>query len=146
MQINIIREIKNLNISIGKMLFSSEDGILGKHPKPLQIEIINYLSKNQDKVVYQKNLEENLKISKAAISEVLINMERNGFIEKINDTSDARRKRVVLSSETKKMHEDIEKKIDKLNDTLLDGINNDDLNIFIKVINKLKDNMKKEGV
>ena len=28
MQINIIREIKNLNISIGKMLFSSEDGIL----------------------------------------------------------------------------------------------------------------------
>ncbi len=131
MQINIIREIKNLNISIGKMLFSSEDGILGKHPKPLQIEIINYLSKNQDKVVYQKNLEENLKISKAAISEVLINMERNGFIEKINDTSDARRKRVVLSSETKKMHEDIEKKIDKLNDTLLDGINNDDLNIFI---------------
>ena len=73
-------------------------------------------------------------------------MERNGFIEKINDTSDARRKRVVLSSETKKMHEDIEKKIDKLNDTLLDGINNDDLNIFIKVINKLKDNMKKEGV
>lgn len=146
MQINIIREIKNLNISIGKMLFSSEDGILGKHPKPLQIEIINYLSKNQDKVVYQKNLEENLKISKAAISEVLINMERNGFIEKTNDTSDARRKRVVLSSETKKMHEDIEKKIDKLNDTLLDGINNDDLNIFIKVINKLKDNMKKEGV
>ena len=146
MQINIIREIKNLNISIGKMLFSSEDGILGKHPKPLQIEIINYLSKNQDKVVYQKNLEENLKISKAAISEVLINMERNGFIEKINDTSDARRKRVVLSSETKKMHEDIEKKIDKLNDPLLDGINNDDLNIFIKVINKLKDNMKKEGV
>lgn len=146
MQINIIREIKNLNISIGKMLFSSEDGILGKHPKPLQIEIINYLSKNQDKVVYQKNLEENLKISKAAISEVLINMEKNGFIEKINDTSDARRKRVVLSSETKKMHEDIEKKIDKLNDTLLDGINNDDLNIFIKVINKLKDNMKKEGV
>jgi len=146
MQINIIREIKNLNISIGKMLFSSEDGILGKHPKPLQIEIINYLSKNQDKVVYQKNLEENLKISKAAISEVLINMERNGFIEKINDTSDARRKRVVLSSETKKMHEDIEKKIDKLNDTLLDGINNDDLNIFIKVINKLKENMKKEGI
>ena len=146
MQINIIREIKNLNISIGKMLFSSEDGILGKHPKPLQIEIINYLSKNQDKIIYQRDLEENLQISKAAISEVLISMEKNGFIEKINDTSDARRKRVVLSSETKKMHEDIEKKIDKLNDTLLDGINNDDLNIFIKVINKLKDNMKKEGV
>ena len=146
MQINIIREIKNLNISIGKMLFSSKDEILGKHPKPLQIEIINYLSKNQDKVIYQKDLEENLKISKAAISEVLTSMEKNGFIEKINDTSDARRKRVVLSSETKKVHEDIEKKIDKLNDNLLDGISDDDLNIFIKVINKLKDNMKKEGV
>ena len=146
MQINIIREIKNLNISIGKMLFSSKDEILGKHPKPLQIEIINYLSKNQDKVIYQKDLEENLKISKAAISEVLTSMEKNGFIEKINDTSDARRKRVVLSSETKKVHEDIEKRIDKLNDNLLDGISDDDLNIFIKVINKLKDNMKKEGV
>lgn len=146
MQINIIREIKNLNISIGKMLFSSKDEILGKHPKPLQIEIINYLSKNQDKVIYQKDLEENLKISKAAISEVLTSMEKNGFIEKINDTSDARRKRVVVSSETKKVHEDIEKRIDKLNDNLLDGISDDDLNIFIKVINKLKDNMKKEGV
>ena len=38
------------------------------------------------------------------------------------------------------------KRLDSLNDSILDGISEDELNIFYKVIEKLKENMPKEGV
>ena len=38
------------------------------------------------------------------------------------------------------------KRLDSLNDSILDGISEDELNIFYKVIEKLRENMKKEGV
>ena len=44
------------------------------------------------------------------------------------------------------MHNKVIKELRKLNNNLLDGISEEDLNIFIKVINKLKENMKKEGI
>ena len=34
------------------------------HPRPLQVEIITYLIENKDKTIYQKDIEEKLKISK----------------------------------------------------------------------------------
>lgn len=146
MSVNVIKEIKSLNTCLVRHLFANKNVIQGKRPKPLQVEIIDYLSKNQDKIIYQRDLEENLQISKAAISEVLISMEKNGFIEKINDEDDGRKKRVILTQDTIKMHNKVIKELRKLNNNLLDGISEEDLNIFIKVINKLKDNMKKEGV
>ena len=40
-------------------------------PKPLRITILAFLIDNKDKVIYQKDLENEFKISKAAISDVL---------------------------------------------------------------------------
>ena len=83
MQRNVISEIKNLNNCMVKKLFT-----LGKkederfHPRPLQVEIITYLIENKDKTIYQKDIEEKLKISKAAVSDVLNSMEGRGIITK----------------------------------------------------------------
>lgn len=147
MQRNVISEIKNLNNCMVKKLFT-----LGKkedekfHPRPLQVEIITYLIENKDKTIYQKDIEEKLKISKAAVSDVLNSMESRGIITKEADVCDARRKRIIISKKAIETHDVMMKRLDSLNDSILDGISEDELNIFYKVIEKLKENMKKEGV
>lgn len=147
MQRNVISEIKNLNNCIVKKLFT-----LGKkkdekfHPRPLQVEIITYLIENKDKTIYQKDIEEKLKISKAAVSDVLNSMESRGIITKEADVCDARRKRIIISKKAIETHDVMMRRLDSLNDCILDGISEDELNIFYKVIEKLKENMKKEGV
>lgn len=147
MQRNVISEIKNLNNCMVKKLFT-----LGKkedekfHPRPLQVEIITYLIENKDKTIYQKDIEEKLKISKAAVSDVLNSMESRGIITKEADVCDARRKRIIISKKAIETHDVMMKRLDSLNDCILDGISEDELNIFYKVIEKLKENMKKEGV
>lgn len=147
MQRNVISEIKNLNNCMVKKLFT-----LGKkedekfHPRPLQVEIITYLIENKDKTIYQKDIEEKLKISKAAVSDVLNSMESRGIITKEADVCDARRKRIIISKKAIETHNVMMQRLDSLNDSILDGISEDELNIFYKVIEKLKENMKKEGV
>lgn len=147
MQRNVISEIKNLNNCMVKKLFT-----LGKkedekfHPRPLQVEIITYLIENKDKTIYQKDIEEKLKISKAAVSDVLNSMESRGIITKEADVCDARRKRIIISKKAIETHDVMMRRLDSLNDCILDGISEDELNIFYKVIEKLKENMKKEGV
>ena len=147
MQRNVISEIKNLNNCMVKKLFT-----LGKkedekfHPRPLQVEIITYLIENKDKTIYQKDIEEKLKISKVAVSDVLNSMEARGIITKEADVCDARRKRIIISKKAIETHDVMMKRLDSLNDSILDGISEDELNIFYKVIEKLKENMKKEGV
>lgn len=147
MQRNVISEIKNLNNCMVKKLFT-----LGKkenekfHPRLLQVEIITYLIENKDKTIYQKDIEEKLKISKAAVSDVLNSMECRGIITKEADVCDARRKRIIISKKAIETHNVMMKRLDSLNDSILDGISEDELNIFYKVIEKLKENMKKEGV
>ncbi len=147
MQRNVISEIKNLNNCMVKKLFT-----LGKkedekfHPRPLQVEIITYLIENKDKTIYQKDIEEKLKISKAAVSDVLNSMEGRGIITKEADVYDARRKRIIISKKAIEIHDVMMKHLDSLNDSILDGISEDELNIFYKVIEKLKENMEKEGV
>ncbi len=147
MQRNVISEIKSLNNCMVKKLFT-----LGKkedekfHPRPLQVEIITYLIENKDKTIYQKDIEEKLKISKAAVSDVLNSMESRGIITKEADVCDARRKRIIISKKAIETHDVMMRRLDSLNDCILDGISEDELNIFYKVIEKLKENMKKEGV
>lgn len=147
MQRNVISEIKNLNNCMVKKLFT-----LGKkedekfHPRPLQVEIITYLIENKDKTIYQKDIEEKLKISKAAVSDVLNSMKGRGIITKEADVCDARRKRIIISKKAIETHDVMMKRLDSLNDSILDGISEDELNIFYKVIEKLRENMKKEGV
>ena len=147
MQRNVISEIKSLNNCMVKKLFT-----LGKkedekfHPRPLQVEIITYLIENKDKTIYQKDIEEKLKISKAAVSDVLNSMESRGIITKEADVCDARRKRIIISKKAIETHDVMMRRLDSLNDCILDGISEVELNIFYKVIEKLKENMKKEGV
>lgn len=107
-----------------------------------QLKIINYLINN--KVVYQKDLEKNLSLTRATISCVLKTMEKNKIIRREISDSDTRSKIVVLNDELKiKLEKNIDE-INKIEKTLIKGISDSELEVFFNVIDKMKNNLRRE--
>lgn len=145
MNIDIIDEIKSLHSHMIKKLFCSVK--IGKcsRPKPLQIAILAFLIENKNEVIYQKDLENEFQISKAAISDVLNTMESNNMIKKVQEENDARKKRILLTDESYGSYKNMESEKKNAIDSILKGISKEDIKKFVEVAEKLKENMKKEG-
>ena len=124
-------ELKKLEIEIAQKLFSiaKEEGIPAP-PSPLQSRILDFLFKNQDREVNQKDIEVNLGVSKATISGALNAMEKNNLI-----------KRITSLKETSKCLKVI---FDNLNKELVKDISEEELNVFYSTMNKLSRNIRQE--
>lgn len=142
---NLANEIRNLNIAIMKRSFSMDKECLNKNPpSPLQIQIIRILEENEGKDVCQKDLEQELNISKAAISGVIKTMVKKGIVERIHSSTDGRKNKIVLSQQSKEIYQEKLKQFKILNEELISGISDSELLQFKKTINKMKENLKKE--
>ena len=146
MNLDIIGELKKLDVTIAQKLFKEAKNLdIKRPPSPLQARILKYLLENKKEVICQKDLENNLKVSKATISEVLLAMEKSGVIERIAIPSDARAKKVVLTHSSLKRFHELEKNFNAINDKLVDGLSEEELAQFLNILKKMQDNMKEEG-
>ena len=105
---NILFQIKSLEQLILRNIFlkkMSKEYDFKKMPSPTQMRIIDYILQNEDKTIYQKDLENIFNLRRATISEVLITMEKNNIIERKTSKYDTRTKEIKLSKETKKLFE-----------------------------------------
>ncbi len=109
-----------------------------------QIEIMEYIINSPKKYALQKEFEKVLGLSRATVSSVLITMEKNGLIVRITDNNDTRTKKIVLSNNAQKVFESSKEKIESLEKKCISGINEEDLNTFIKVLSKMTENLKEE--
>lgn len=107
---------------------------------PVQACIIDYLINNNK--VYQKDIEKLLNLRRSTISGILHTMEKNGLIEKKGTKEDARLKEITLTYKAKLLHDNITSKFEKLNNDICKNISNDELNIFLSILDKMIDNIK----
>lgn len=61
-----------------------------------QFQIIMFLYHNQDKYIFQKDVEKELEISKATASVMIDRLEKNNFIKRISSEKDSRYKYLML--------------------------------------------------
>ncbi len=145
----ILNEIKLLDKMIFRELVSNSD-IKNKEnllPTPTQCQIIEYILNNKNKDIYQKDLEKVLNLRRATVSGVLHTMEKNGLIKRITDESDTRTKKIILNEKIPKRFDEYSKKIKKIENNIIKDISDKDLEVFLKVISKMKENIKKkEGI
>jgi len=142
---HLLYEIKELDKKITMFLIKNND-ICHEFPPPTptQIQIVKYIIKNNHKEIYQKDLEKNLNITKATLSGVLNTMEKNGILKRITNESDARSKKIVLKEDFKNVFIKNKKKLSETEKILIKNINNDELEIFTKILNKIKENVNNE--
>ena len=142
MELNIVNQLKLLDIEIGRKLFSiAKLNEIDQPPSPLQGKILKYIVENEGKEIYQKNLEERFNVSKATISEVLQTME-NKLIERIQNSQDARLKQIILTETSRKRFNEMEKSFRILNQELEKGLSEEEKQQFIVTLNKMKNNIK----
>ena len=107
-----------------------------------QFEILKYIILNKDKEIYQKDLEEHLKLRKSTVSGVLSTMEKNNLIVRVGSKKDARLKQIVLTEDTKKIYAKKLKQLKSLETKMIQGISKENLDIFKEVLKEMKNNLK----
>lgn len=111
-------------------------------PSPIQMKILHYLIINQEKDIYQRDLEKLLNLRRSTISGILKTMEKHDIITRNDSKIDARSKKIELSSSSKQFYKQSKKVFKEVNDILIKNISEDELETFINVIHKMKSNIK----
>lgn len=108
--------------------------------------VIRYLYKNRDKEVFQRDIEAEFSIARSTATGVLKLMEKKGYIRRISVERDARLKKLELTELGIKMEEGTIANINKIETMLRQNISEEELEIFFRVIKKMRSNIEmKEG-
>lgn len=119
--------------------FKEIEGMTGKNGW-----IIGYLSHNQDKPVYQKDLEKAFNVTRSTASKVLTLMEKKGFIKRQSVEEDARLKQIVLTEDALKIAETMRQGCIEMEVKLTDGFSEDEKAQLIGYLNRVLENLNKE--
>ena len=77
------------------------------------------------------------------MSVVLQTMEKNHLITRVTDIEDTRAKKIILNEETKNIFLRHLKQFEEIEKVIVDGIPEEELEIFFEVIQKMKNNVEK---
>ena len=105
--------------------------------------MIDYLYENKERNVTQKDIEKSLVIGRATTSKMLLLLEQKGFVERISNKEDARRKTVILTSKGIEFREFNLKWSRELDDFLNEVLSEEDFIAFNRIYEKLKKAMDK---
>ncbi len=109
---------------------------------PTQFQIMEYIFKHDKTDIYQKDLENILKLRRATVSGVLQTMERNELIERITDSKDTRTKKIILKKIAKDIYIQTEKKMREIENIIIKDISQEELNNFSRILEKMKQNIE----
>ena len=114
---------------------SSESGIT-----PAQGRTLQYIA-GQNRNVYQKDIEEEYGLRAATASQMLQSMEDAGLICREVDEHDRRRKKIVITDEKREACENMIAKIGKMEDEMIEDIDEEKLIVFFEVVEKMLNNI-----
>ncbi len=109
-------------------------------PTPTQMQIIGFTI-NSSKDVYQKDLESVLNLRRATVSGVLQTMEKNNLIMREVSDNDARSRKIILKDKARLIYNENKERLDNLENIIKKGISDQDLFVFSKVVDKIKNNL-----
>lgn len=136
----ILYQIKSLDKLIMRTIIGEDIKCLNM-PTPTQIQIMGYILENDGKTIYQKDLEEILNLRRATVSGVLGTMEKHGLLMRSVSEEDARTKAIVLTEKARDIFRKMSQTLKELECKIVQNISNDELNIFMNVLNKMKSNI-----
>lgn len=106
--------------------------------------IIRFLYENRERDIYQKDIEKYFLVGRSTVTNSIQLMEKRGLVRREFVECDARLKKVLLTEKGIRAHETIEAMIAEMNSGLLDGIDEKDAEIFLRVIRRIKENIEQQ--
>ncbi|MDR2855945.1 MAG: MarR family transcriptional regulator [Methanomicrobiales archaeon] len=127
-------------------LFSMAEGtgsISHRHVTIMHGWIIAYLYHNHDHDIFQRDIETIFSIRRSTATDILQRMEKSDLITREQVTYDKRLKKIMLTQKSIEIHDTFAKKCDLLETKLTKGIEQDELDAFFSIIEKMEQNIEK---
>lgn len=106
--------------------------------------LLRYLYENQERDVFQRDIEKAFSISRSSVTVTLQLMEKNGLIRRESVVQDARLKRIVLTQKARDLHRQIEADILAFESNLARGISEEEQEVFLRVAKKMQENLRED--
>lgn len=107
--------------------------------------VLGFLYDNRDRDIFQKDLENIIETRKSSITNMLQTMEQNGLIVRQSVDKDARLKKIVLTQKGIDLQSRIKYTLNNFEENLKEGISNEEIEVFYKVLEKINKNLDKIG-
>lgn len=105
--------------------------------------ILRYLYEHQEQEIYQKDIEKYFGICRSAVTNIIQALEKKGLVCRASVESDARLKKVMLTDAGRIGHEKLGEIFQKMDADLENGITEEEVHAFMRVIDKVYYNMEK---
>lgn len=135
-------EIKMLANLINRNLNEASGGHEDQGLTGMQGWVISYLIANENREVFQRDIEKDFNIRRATVTGVLQLMERNALIVRVHVQHDARLKKITLTPKAYELHEQNVQRFMDFETRLSMGISEEEIATFHSIIEKLKLNIK----
>ncbi len=108
-----------------------------------QTRVLYFILRNSDEV-YQKDIEEEYMLRPSTATSLLQSMEQLGLIRRVQSAEDGRRKQILPTEKGNSLKEDVELKIDLLEQCLAKGLTQEELDSFFRITDKMIRNLRDE--
>ncbi len=142
--ISIGHELAYTNNLIARRIARGGNNKYAMNISPIQVRIVKYLVKQNNKAILQKDMEYIFNIRRSTVSGVIKTMEKNNIIIRENVKDDNKSKEIKLTNEVYLRANELVRKLRELDLELLKDINKEDLEVFMRVLKNIQDNLKEE--
>ena len=106
-----------------------------------QSHILRYLSENEDKVIYPRDIEKRFGLTHPTVSGVLQRLEAKQYVVCSPDPDDRRYKRVALTERARRQQQSICLFFSELEQSLVRGMTPDEVQTFIRLLELASENL-----
>ena len=107
-----------------------------------QAYVIDFISDNSSRDIFQKDIEKEFDLKRSSVSLMLNNMEKNDLIKRVPVAEDARLKKIVLTEKSIELSKEISDAIDSDENQLANDITPEEIEVFYKVLGKIRNNLE----
>lgn len=130
------------NHQLKKAIASKMAEISDDQNNMMQSRIIGFIHSRQNKDIFQKDIEELLKIRRSTATGMLNTLEKKGLLERQPVSYDARLKKLVITPKGIQFSEKAVECIQSVERKVRSGLTEEEIENFFDVLNKIRKNME----
>ena len=127
---------------VKRLMAAKMSDILDDNSNMMQSRIVGYIYNRKEEDVFQKDIEELLKIRRSTATGMLNTLEKKGLIHRQPVSYDARLKKLVITPEGIAFSEKAVKCIHDVENQVRSGLTEEEIDAFFNVLNKIKKNIE----
>ena len=144
-QRTVCQEIKIVSLMLKRFADSTLSELVDREITDVQGRVIGFLYLNQNRPVYQKDVEAEFSITRATTSKMLTLMEKNGLITRTPVSYDARLKELQLTEKARDYAHRVRNGLEDFEKTVTRGMTEEEQETLLQLLHKLEENVSAAG-